>query len=251
MQFSAYSGKSLDQRTGCLVIGVFEARELGEQARAVDRAVGGRLKKLLVRGDFGGRAGESLLLTDWPGLRGGRLLLVGLGTVAGYQRRSWRRALSTAVAALARTRISEAVVAIERPTDDELDDYLLARSVAEICGAASYRINDLKSGRRPPASALARVKVGPFQNSRLSAARSGLADGAAIAASAALLRDLANLPSNVCTPRYLAARAVKIAGAHRSVRARVFNEAQIRRLKMGCFLAVTQGSAEPPRFIAA
>jgi len=29
----------------------------------------------------------------------------------------------------------------------------------------------------------------------------------------------------------------------------VFNEAQIRRLKMGCFLAVTQGSAEPPRFI--
>ena len=30
---------------------------------------------------------------------------------------------------------------------------------------------------------------------------------------------------------------------------RALNEAQIRRLKMGCFLAVTQGSAEPPRFI--
>jgi len=55
---------------------VYEARELGDEGRAVDRAVGGRLKKLLGRGDFSGRAGESLLLTDWPGLRGGRLLLV-------------------------------------------------------------------------------------------------------------------------------------------------------------------------------
>jgi leucyl aminopeptidase len=30
---------------------------------------------------------------------------------------------------------------------------------------------------------------------------------------------------------------------------RILNEAQIRRLKMGCLLAVTRGSAEPPRFI--
>ena len=250
MEFSAYSGKSLEQRTGCLVIGVYEARELGDEGRAVDRAVGGRLKKLLGRGDFSGRAGESLLLTDWPGLRGGRLLLVGLGAAAAYQRRGWKRALTTAVAALARTRIREAVLAIEPPTDEKLDDYVLARSVAETCGGAIYRINDLKSGKRPPAPALARVKVGPFLSARLAAARSGLSDGAAIAQSAALLRDMANLPANVCTPRYLAARAVKLAGAHRSLRARILNEAQIRRLKMGCFLAVSQGSAEPPRFIA-
>jgi len=52
MQFSAYSGKSLDQRTDCLVVGIFEPRELTGEARAVDRAVGGRLKNLLARGDF-------------------------------------------------------------------------------------------------------------------------------------------------------------------------------------------------------
>ena len=249
MQFSAYSGKSLDQKADCLVVGVFEARELGSEARAVDRAVGGRLKALLSRGDFSGRAGESLLLTDWPGLRGSRLLVVGLGTVAAYQRRSWKRGLMTAVGALARTRIRAAVIAIERPAEKELDDYVLARSAAEICGNTNYRINDLKTGRQPPAPTLAQVKVGPFAAAKLSAARAGLVDGQALAASSSLLRDLANLPGNVCTPRYLAARAGQLARAHRSVRVRALNETQIRRLKMGCFLAVARGSAEPPRFI--
>src|SRR5476651_931948 len=160
MQFSAYSGKALDQRTDCLVVGVYEARELGSEARAVDRAVGGRLKNLLSRGDFAGRIGDSLLLTDWPGLRGSRLLLVGLGTSAKYRRRSWKRALSTALSALSRTRIRSANMAIERPADEDFDDYILARSTAETCGSVNYRINDLKSGKRLPRPVLARVKVG-------------------------------------------------------------------------------------------
>jgi leucyl aminopeptidase len=96
---------------------------------------------------------------------------------------------------------------------------------------------------------LARVKVGPFPAAHLADARRGLADGEAIAASAALLRNLANLPGNICTPRYLAAQAMQLARTHRLVRARALNEPQIRRLKMGCLLAVARGSAEPPRFI--
>ena len=249
MKFSAYSGKALGQRTHCLVIGVFEPRALGSEGRAVDRAVGGRLGALLRRGDFSGRAGESLLLADLPGLRGSRLLLVGLGTAAQYQRRNWKRALATAVAALVRTRIASANFALERPTDRDADEYALARSAAECCGAALYRVNDLKTGKRPPPPALARASFGPVAAARLADARRGLGDGAAIAASAALVRNLANLPGNICTPRYLAAQAAQLGRAHRAVRARALNEAQIRRLKMGCLLAVTRGSAEPPRFI--
>jgi len=249
MEFSAYSGQSVAQRSECLVIGVYEARELGDQARAVDRVVGGRIKELLRRGDFSGRAGESLLLTELPGLRGSRLLLVGLGTAGGYQRRAWKRALGTAITALGRTRIGSATFAIERPAGRELDEYTLARAAAEACGSALYRINDLKTGRRPPPPALARIKFGPCTPVGLADARRGLSDGAAISLSAGLLRNLGNLPANVCTPRYLAAQAAQLARSHRSVRVRALNEAQIRRLKMGCLLAVTRGSAEPPRFI--
>jgi leucyl aminopeptidase len=53
----------------------------------------------------------------------------------------------------------------------------------------------------------------------------------------------------VCTPRYLAAAAKELARSHKSIKAKVFDEAQIKRLKMGALLCVSRGSAEPPRFI--
>jgi leucyl aminopeptidase len=94
------------------------------------------------------------------------------------------------------------------------------------------------------------VLLGPVDASAIAAVRRGLAAGAAVAESARLLRDLGNLPANVCTPRYLAAQARALERSHRRrLRVRIFDEAGIRRLKMGCLLAVTRGSAEPPRFI--
>src|SRR5690606_1858654 len=77
----------------------------------------------------------------------------------------------------------------------------------------------------------------------------GLEHGKAIAAGQTLLRDLGNLPGNVCTPRYLARQAQELAREHPALKVRVLDEPAIRRLKMGCLLAVSKGSAEPPRFI--
>jgi len=250
MRFEAFSRRAALQRSDCLVIGAFERGELGVEAGALDRSVRGRVRRLLASGDFSGRAGETMLLPEVPGLASARLLLVGLGNKAQFNRRGWRRALQTAVGALARTRIASAAIALERPAAGELDDYYFGRSVAEITGASLYRVNDLKTERRARAPALARVLLGPVDASAIAAVRRGLAAGAAVADSAKLLRDLGNLPANVCTPRYLAAQARALERSHRRrLRVRIFDEAGIRRLKMGCLLAVTRGSAEPPRFI--
>ena len=249
MKYQAYSGKATSARGECLVVGVHEEQKLGAQARLIDRAMGGRLMALLRRGDFSGRAYETLLVSESAGLAGKRLLLVGLGTTKQYQRGTWKRALAAAVSALLRTRISTAIIALDHPGTSDFDDYTLARAAAECVGAGLYRINALKSGRRPRPHALTRVTVGPFARAQLVAARRGLADGEAIAASAQLLRDLANLPGNVCTPRHLASTAIKVGREHRGMRVRALTETQIRRLKMGCLLAVARGSAEPPRFI--
>lgn len=250
MRFEAFTRRAAEQRSDCLVIGAFERAELGTEAQAVDRAMRGKVRDLLARGDFSGRAGETLLLTDVSGIRSARLLLVGLGTKAQYNRRGWRRALGQAVTALARTRVASAALAIERPETADLDDFYFARTVAEVTGSTLYRINDLKTGRKPRAPALARVQLGPVSAAALPSVRRGLAAGAAVAESARLLRNLGNLPSNICTPRYLANQARELERTYRGrLRVRVFDEAALRRLKMGCFLAVTRGSEEPPRFI--
>ncbi|HXY75826.1 MAG TPA: leucyl aminopeptidase [Steroidobacteraceae bacterium] len=247
MEFGVFTKGLASLAVDCLVVGVFEEAELGGEARTLDAAAGGRLKKLLARGDFTGRAGETLLLAELPGIRARRVLLTGLGAKKQFQRRTWRKAWAAAVAALARTRIASCAVALDRPEIKQLDDYYFGRQTAEITGATLYRINDLKSGKKPAPTALKKVLAGPVRNA--AAATRGMAHGEAVAAAANVQRDLANLPGNICTPIFLAEEARALGRRHRSVRVRVLDAAAIRREKMGLVLAVAQGSHQPPRFI--
>jgi leucyl aminopeptidase len=249
MHFEVWTKGLAALAVDCIVLGVFDEGELGEEAQSVDSAAGGRLKKLLARGDFSGRAGETLLVTDLPGIESTRVLLTGLGPKKGFSRRSWRKSWSAAVAALARTRIASAAVALDRPDAKELDDYYYGRAIAEIAGTGLYRTNDLKTAKKPKAPALQKLIAAAVRKPGADATERGLQHGAAIAAAAKVQRDLANLPGNVCTPTYLADQARALAKKHGSLRAQVLDEAAIRREKMGCLLAVSQGSAQPPRFI--
>ena len=249
MRFETWSKGIATLEVDCLVVGIFEGGELSDEARAVDSACGGRLKKLLARGDFPGKPAETLLLGDLPGISATRVLLTGLGAKKGLDRKTWRKAWAAAIAALSKTAVESVALALERPPAQELDDYYFGRAAAEIAEAGSYRVNDLKSGKKPKAAPLARVLAGPVARSAAAAVNRGLAHGAAIAGACTVQRDLANLPGNVCTPTFLAEEARALAKRHRSLRVRVLDEPAIRREKMGCLLAVSQGSAQPPRFI--
>ena len=247
MEFALWTKGLPTLAVDCLVVAVFEEAELGAEARAVDAACGGRLQRLLARGDFTGRAGDTLLITEVTELPARRVLLVGLGARAQLSRRGWRRAWGGAVAALSRTRIASVALALDRPPARDLDDYYFGRAVAEVAGATLYRINDLKTGKKPPAPALKKVLAGPVR--KADAAARGFKHGAAIASAAAVQRDLANLPANICTPTFLAEEARALARRQKSLTAKVLDEAAIRKEKMGCLLAVSQGSRQPPRFI--
>lgn len=233
----------------CLILGVFEEGELTEEARAVDTASGGRIAALVGRGDFSAKSGETLLLTDLTGTKATRALLTGLGAKKNLTRKAWRRACSAALTAVARTRIASVALAVARPGAKELDDYYLGRAAAELTGAALYQVNDLKTGKKPKPAALDTVLAGPVRRTGAAAARRGLSHGVAVANAMRVQRDLANLPANVCTPSYLADRARAIAKGVATLKVQVLDEAALKREKMGCFLAVNQGSEEPAKFI--
>ena len=249
MQFDVWSKGLATLEADCLVVGIFEDGELSEEARSLDTAAGGKLGKIVARGDFSGRSAETLLLTDLEGVTASRVLLAGLGSHKNYNRKTFRKALAASVTALNRTRIASVAFAVARPSFNDLDDYYFGRIIAEVVGNTLYKVNDLKSAKKGKPPALENVIAGPVRGAGATAAKRGLAHGAAIAAAAKIQRDLANLPGNVCTPTYLADQAKALAKAQPSVKVTVLDEAGIRKEKMGCLLAVTQGSAEPPRFI--
>lgn len=62
-----------------------------------------------------------------------------------------------------------------------------------------------------------------------------------------LAKDLANAPPNLCTPPYLAAQGKQLAKQYKKMSCKVLGEKEMKKLGMGAYLAVTDGSAYPPQ----
>jgi len=122
---------------------------------------------------------------------------------------------------------------------------------AEAIAAAACEWAYLYSTTKPsasPAPALNKLSLLVASKAEAKAADDGLARGAAIGAGVTLARELANRPGNHCTPTLFAHEARKMAKAQ-GLKIEVLDKKQIEALGMGSFLAVSQGSDEPPRFI--
>ena len=249
MEFKAIIDAKARTASGCAVVGVYENGELGNAARQIDAQIGGIISRLHANGDFAAKLGDTLLLAHPAGAAAARVLLVGLGPRAGFERKPYRKALRASAQALAKTGASDAVVYLALEDVPGMDSHYRARAVAELFCAQRYRIPDLKTGAKPKPAKLALVKVASENARGQKAMAAGLEIGTAIGGGSALARDLANLPPNICTPSYIAKRAESLEKEWPRIKTTVLDEAAIKELKMGAFLAVTQGSTQPPRLI--
>jgi leucyl aminopeptidase len=249
MEFKAIIDAKARNEAGCAVVGVYEDGDLGGPARRIDAQLNGMISTLRGDGDFAGKLGDVLLLPAPAGAAAARVLLIGLGTRAAFGRKQYRKALQSTVHSLGKTGASDAIVYLAMEPVADLDVLYRARNVAEVFCAQLYKIPDLKTAPKPKPPRLTSVSVAVADARSAKAAAEGLRIGAAVGSGLSLSRDLANLPPNVCTPTYLGTRAQALAKDFPSIKTKVLDASGIKALKMGAFLAVTQGSDQPPRLI--
>src|SRR5689334_23815320 len=99
IRFDIQTGSLASRTAECLAIGLFDEDRLPEAVRALDAATGGKLRALRASGDLPTKPGETQLLLQLPGVRAKRVLVVGLGKRADFNRRLWRKGVSAALAA--------------------------------------------------------------------------------------------------------------------------------------------------------
>ena len=242
---------ALAAKSDCLVIGLFESQTLAGAAKALDVATKGLVTRLIKLGDFEGKRGTSLLLHEVAGVGAARVLLVGLGKEADFTDRAYAEAVRTALRALASTKAASVTWTLTEHTARDKDTAWAVLTAVTLIREASYRFierhPELKSKRDKNGTSLRKLVLAvPTADAK--AASVAAARGTAIANGMDLTRDLGNLPSNICTPTYLANTARQIAKDFK-LKVEVLGRKQIEALKMGAFLAVTKGSVEPPAFI--
>jgi leucyl aminopeptidase len=239
-----------------LALPVFEGelRGGGEGwVKELDRALGGALLAAAKAERFEGKPGQELSLPTLGQLRAGRLLLLGMG-VGGEARAAFVRQgyeplrAAAGKAARSATKAGARVLAVALPELDEDEVPRAARAVAEgaLLGAYAFRRYKSEPEKRPGLAAVT-VAVPP---ALVKAKEVGAALELAreIAAAVAWARDLVNLGPADCTPSHLADAAAALA-KEAGLAVEVRGPKELQALRMGMFLGVTRGSAEPPRLV--
>ena len=231
-----------------IIINLFEGIAVPAGATgAVDKALSGAISEVIRANDFRGKLNEVLVFYSRSAIPAPRVIVVGLGKVQDFSLERIRQAAATA-AKKARELGSKSIASTAHGAGTgQIDPALAAQAVVEgtLLGLYRWRTNHTTPTERGQIETFTLVE---FDAAKIAAIETGAQAGEAIASGVNRTRDLVNQAPNYMTPTALSQAAEAMANQV-GIKCTIHDLEWITAQKMTAFLAVTQGSVLPPKFI--
>ena len=231
----------------CLIVGIYENQQLSETAEAIDKTTNQLVTRMIEQGDITGKNAETLLINHIPDSPIKRLLLVGFGEKSKVCRKSYRKALSSAIKAIKSCNFPAATATLTEILVDQADLEWKTRQIIEVFNDCLYLYDKTKNNDDKKIS-LQEIKI-LATDDNLASIETGLLQGKAIAHGMEMTKLLADLPGNICTPSYLAEQAIELSAVFDKIDVDILEESHMQALGMGALLSVTRGSRQPAKLI--
>ncbi len=232
----------------CLVIGVYENNELTPSAEKLNKTSKNYISQLLKSGEMEGKVSQTLLLHHVPNIKTKRVLLVGCGKNAPLTARDYQKIICSSTKALKASKVKNAVSYLTELTVGEYDQAWNVKQLVEVTLDALYEFNTYKS-QKAPKLVLQEIYLHSAAKTQLKSLETAIKQGLAIASGVNFTKDLANQPSNIATPAYLADQAKQLGKQYKSIKVKVLEEGDMEKLGMGAFLAVAKGSSSEGKLV--
>ena len=204
---------------------------------------------MIAGGDLRGKLGETIVLYPQGAISAKRVIVVGLGASKDFTLESVREASAAAILKARDIGAKNIASIVHGSGIGGLDVADAAQATVEGTLLALYRYNSpFPNKNATPHIELDSFTLVEFDATKIPAITEGTRAGEIIAAGVSLTRTLVHHPSNVATPTYIAEAAQKMC-AENGLSCRIMEEDEARKEGMGLYLAVTQGAAQPARFI--
>ncbi len=236
------------EKVDCLIVPVWEDKNFDSYTKALDAAHDGLLSHVKKAKDFEGKAMQtSLLYTSDKKLP--RLFLIGLGKKKEFNIRTWKHTIGSAVLAMQSKKWKKLALALPKDAIKKLGSKKIGSETVIAVETANYSFDDNKDKKSQVKPVSSVQFVGDFDSKTKSAILKGKNEGKGIASAVTLTRHLGNVPPSIMTPTLLAKYATELSKEYTKVKTKVLSRPEIKKLGMGCFLGVSQGSVEEPKFI--
>lgn len=208
-----------NQKTEVLVIGQFEGEKTNNELAD---------KYAVEKDHFEGKFGQTYLLQTLGNAPANKILIIGLGQKDEFDANKMTEIAAKAVKKLQQIHAKQACFDL-----DVMFDYGKSATIGAYI--ADYAFDKYKTEK---ATKVDEITFGNVSQEQVD-------EGKIFGEAMKMTRDLANEPAAYATPTKLAEIAKSIEG----IKTEVYDRDEIERMEMGAYLAVSKGSAQPPKFI--
>lgn len=227
-----------------LILPVFESGETTDLGQQLN--LNTPIAEWVNSGDFSAKTGQVQLLLQPPTISCKRLLLVGMGKADKLTEKGYLDSLNATAKALDN---SGAQQVLNNLTDVFPSKNNQAWSIYQNTLTLQRSLYDYEhESRNKTVLKDPKLETVTFTATDNDTHLQMIQQAQASALGMALTQDLANMPSNFCTPTYLADTAIGL-GEEYGFKVNILDADQMIEMGMGAFMAVAQGAHTPPKMI--
>ena len=235
-------------QTDAIIIPILEDDLHNDLLLAADSALEGRIQSLLNLGDFKGKLKSTAVLYTNGSIIAPRIILIGLGKFSELDTEKVRQVAGHTAKYARDLGIASIAVPIPPEAQDEWIQGAVEASLLSLYEFKQHQTEDDNDENENENKKLETLTLLVSSDTEKTSLDRVVSRGKTIADGTILARDLSNQPSNHLTPTQLAEKAAEVA-ASTGLKCTVFDKATLEEKGFRTLLAVSQGSAEEPRFI--
>lgn len=251
MTITVHKGTAQEVESDLFIVGCFEGEKKYSGGLAMaDKTMDGMLRVILEEEGFEAKPGQTIVVHTHGRFAAKRVLVVGLGEKKKLKAETIRRMAGSAAAVIRSVRAKSVSASFDGLISARLDAATAAQAWTEGVLLGSYQFLKYKGEERKKNEqhGVQSATLVASDARQVRAMQKGVTAGEQYAQATMLVRDLVNEPAVHMTPKMFADAAM-VLGQLPGVSVKVYEEAAIRKLKMGSFLSVAAGSDQPPYFV--
>ncbi|MFB3170598.1 leucyl aminopeptidase [Neobacillus sp. 179-C4.2 HS] len=246
--FDVKSELDLTESHEGLLIGIFDKPEkFTGTLEKLDEQFEGQLRELVRAGDISAKFKNISKVHSFGKIGAKRIWFVGLGKEKDFNFERLSEALGKAFKALKASKLQECGVLLDSYTAGSVNEQEAAHAVSEAFSLATYQFYGYKQKSNEPEKRIENITV-YSESADKEEISASLTVGLAFGKSTNSARTLVNIPGNLLTAKDMAEYARELAAKY-DFEVEILDKEEIAKLGMGAFLAVNQGSTEPPKMI--
>lgn len=233
-----------------LIVNLFEnTKTFSGGTDEVDTALNGLIKKIIKEEDFKGKLGTTLTIRTNNEIKAKKVIVVGLGEKNKFDLTGVRKVAASAIRCAKKEKAKTVCTILHGAATGKTDTKDAAQAICEVSHLALYEFDKYKSkDKNEKVNKVQTLIIVEIDKAKIKDIDTGIKRGNIIARAQKLARDLVTEPALSATPTKLANVARQVAKENK-LKIKILDKNACQKLKMGAFLAVAQGSQEPPKFI--